>query len=349
MDSPLTNQPQNARPETSRTQRVGGAQGLATAQHLQATRTPLAAKSGLSTSQQPLLGTVQGLVDIASGAAEPAAQRPSPIRQRGVQLHDCAVFFLDRHGRVTSWNQSVHDLLGWAQDEWLGQPGGLVFEPQVLGLPQRELQAARDNGFVHAEGWVQRKNGSRFFASTVLVQVLDGAGELLGFVKLVHDGMAERLARGVRERLLEAERRAHRAAEQRCSELLALLDLLPQALLFGHQDELVACNRAACDLLGCASPQALQQAWPQRTRAFNIRLQRDGALASLQQLPFRRALQGVPALQQIWLTHPLTGLDLLLQVQATPWRDAGGVAGALLVLEPLQHAAAFAASTAPSP
>jgi PAS domain S-box-containing protein len=64
----------------------------------------------------------------------------------------------------------------------------------VSGLPGKALETAKARGHFISKGWRVRKNGSRFWASTVLQYVKNPAGELVGFAKITRD-ITERMKR----------------------------------------------------------------------------------------------------------------------------------------------------------
>jgi hypothetical protein len=51
------------------------------------------------------------------------------------------------------------------------------------GLPEKALNIAHQQGRFEAEGWRQRKDGSRFWASVVIDAIYDD-GKLVGFAKI---------------------------------------------------------------------------------------------------------------------------------------------------------------------
>ncbi len=104
-------------------------------------------------------------------------------------VHDYAMFQMDPKGVILSWNAGAERLLGWKEQEAVGQTNHLVFTPEDIASdePERELETARANRRAEDERWHLRKDGSRFFASGVLTQVCDDTGKLLGFAKVMRD------------------------------------------------------------------------------------------------------------------------------------------------------------------
>src|ERR1700744_3511874 len=80
---------------------------------------------------------------------------------------DTAIISADLSGRVTSWNEGAHRILGWSEAEMLGETLERVFtaEDRAGGKLGREIADAIAHGRSDGEeGWRLRKDGSRFWA-----------------------------------------------------------------------------------------------------------------------------------------------------------------------------------------
>ncbi|MGH1590139.1 PAS domain-containing sensor histidine kinase [Methylobacterium phyllosphaerae] len=145
-----------------------------------------------------------------SGSASTKAKSERP-RGRGfdaAHLHailesatDYAFIAMCEHRRITGWSPGAETLMGWTEDEILGQPADLIFIPEdrAAGTPDAEEQNARAKGRARDERWHLRKNGSRFWAVGELIQLRTEPG---GFVKIFRD-QTERMQG--EERLRESE------------------------------------------------------------------------------------------------------------------------------------------------
>jgi two-component system CheB/CheR fusion protein len=100
-----------------------------------------------------------------------------------------AIFSTDLQRRVTSWNSGAQRLLGFSQQEAIGQLGDFIFtaEDRAAGAPESEASATLAEGRAADERFHQRKDGSRFWASGVLMLMRNAAGEAVGFVKILRD------------------------------------------------------------------------------------------------------------------------------------------------------------------
>ncbi|MEP0921802.1 PAS domain S-box protein [Leptolyngbya sp. ST-U4] len=120
-----------------------------------------------------------------------AALRESESRFRLIveSVKDYAIFTLDLNGIVTSWNPGAERILGYEESEIIGQPNYIIFTPEdrETGQADQELQTALNEGRAEDERWHLRKDGSRFFASGLMMQLRDEAGKVQGLVKILQD------------------------------------------------------------------------------------------------------------------------------------------------------------------
>ena len=128
-------------------------------------------------------------------------------------VKDYAIYMLDEHGYVRSWNNGATTIKGYGASEVLGRHVSLFYtrEDVEAGRPEAELARAIELGRFEDEGWRVRKDGSTFWANVVVNPLYDPQGRLRGFAKVTRD-MTER------RRLEELER-----SSRRMSEFLAML------------------------------------------------------------------------------------------------------------------------------
>jgi PAS domain S-box-containing protein len=114
---------------------------------------------------------------------------------------DYAIILLDRSAAVRGWNRGAELLFGWTEAEVVGTPGHEIFvaSDRRAGVPELELRTATEQGRAEDERWHRRKDGSRFWASGVLIALRDN-GTIRGFAKVVRDFTERReLDQAVRE------------------------------------------------------------------------------------------------------------------------------------------------------
>lgn len=99
---------------------------------------------------------------------------------------DFAIYTTDTGGTVTSWNSGAQRLFGYAEPEIVGRSGDMLFIPEdrAAGVPADERMRATRDGRASDDRWHQRKDGSRFWASGLLMPLHD---HRRGFVKIARD------------------------------------------------------------------------------------------------------------------------------------------------------------------
>lgn len=157
-------------------------------------------------------GTVSGIfvqgLDITDRISLERAVREAEVRNRQIldSVMDYAIIATDMRGRVTSWNEGARRILGWSESEMLGQSLERTFTPEDVERRQIliEAAAALESGSGMDERWHVRKTGELFWANGSLMVLREETGTAIGFVKVLRDRTAERLAS---EALIRSERR----------------------------------------------------------------------------------------------------------------------------------------------
>jgi len=126
----------------------------------------------------------------ANEASVAATLRATTARYRALvqSITDAAIVVVDASGGVVSWTAVAEQLLGYREDEILGQHVRVFFPPedQAQGVPEQELQRARVGARVDSQGWRVRQNGTRFWAEVRVTPILSD-GDVNGFVIVVGD------------------------------------------------------------------------------------------------------------------------------------------------------------------
>jgi len=110
------------------------------------------------------------------------------------EVSEYAMFMLDPQGHLLSWNAGVERLLGWSEEEWLGQHARMIFTPaeKAMEVCESEMRKALENGSATDIRWHRRKDGSEFFANGFMNVIYDDAGAVIGFVKILSDETARK-------------------------------------------------------------------------------------------------------------------------------------------------------------
>jgi len=106
---------------------------------------------------------------------------------------DYAIYSTDTEGLIDTWNPGAEKIFGYRDREILGRPGDILFTPEdnAKNISFHEMSKARKEGRASDERWHLRKDGSRFFASGVLVPLYQN-DTLTGYAKIASD-LTERI------------------------------------------------------------------------------------------------------------------------------------------------------------
>lgn len=109
------------------------------------------------------------------------------LQVRGVR--DYAMFLMDVRGTILTWNAGVEVLLGYAEQEFVGQGGAVIFTPEdrAADVPATEMRRAAEEGQASNIRWHQRKDGTRLFTHGILQALRTEEGALIGYAKVISD------------------------------------------------------------------------------------------------------------------------------------------------------------------
>ncbi|OJJ51977.1 hypothetical protein ASPSYDRAFT_63069 [Aspergillus sydowii CBS 593.65] len=103
-------------------------------------------------------------------------------------VKEYAIFMLDPHGRIATWNAGAGVLKGYKAEEIIGKHFSVLYskEDQANDKPTKALTVCLREGRFRDEGWRYRSDGSRFWAD-VLITPIYQFGQHAGFVKVTRD------------------------------------------------------------------------------------------------------------------------------------------------------------------
>lgn len=106
-----------------------------------------------------------------------------------VETHKLAALALDTEGTIVFANSGATDILKLPREALLGKSVETLFTEvdRQHGIPDIELDRARETGFAPDERWHLRQGGEKFWAAGTLIALRSGDGRLLGFWKLFRD------------------------------------------------------------------------------------------------------------------------------------------------------------------
>jgi len=127
-------------------------------------------------------------------------------------VREYAIYMIDLHGHVMSWNSGAARIKGYTSEEIVGQHFSIFYTDadRQKGIPSMALEQAAKQGKFEAEGWRRRKDGSEFWANAVINPLYDEDGKLFAFAKITRDlterHEAQQLTEQARERMLQAQK-----------------------------------------------------------------------------------------------------------------------------------------------
>jgi PAS domain S-box-containing protein len=173
-------------------------------------------------------------------------------------LVDYAILMLDAGGHVETWNAGAERIGGYLSEEIVGKHFSVFYTSEDVAArkPEYELTAATATGRFEDEGWLVRKDGTIFWANTVITALRDASGQLRGFATVARD-LTERRAAELRQRasndimISSAEHR--RALRQGHDELRSIIDVLPASVWVSSPAGKVMLSNRAFDETSMAS------------------------------------------------------------------------------------------------
>ncbi len=144
----------------------------------------------LSTGDPPLFTGYLRDITQRKQAEQQLREHEQRFRNLVEQVGDYAIFMTDSEGRATTWNEGVLSVLGFEEEEFIGQDiVASIFLPEDVarGTARAELDKAAATGSASDDRWMRRKDGTRFWAAGVTTGLHDENGKLLGFMKVMRD------------------------------------------------------------------------------------------------------------------------------------------------------------------
>jgi PAS domain S-box-containing protein len=118
-----------------------------------------------------------------------------------------AIVLLDEEGFVTSWNAGAERIKGYKPSEIIGSHLSHFYpsEAVLANKPWEDLAITRAQGRLTDEGWRLRKDGTLFWANSVMTALKTREGRPYGFANVTQDLTQRRQA----ETLAETAQRMH--------------------------------------------------------------------------------------------------------------------------------------------
>ncbi len=107
-------------------------------------------------------------------------------------VENYALYMLDAGGVIANWNRGAERMTGYPAAEALGMPVDRLAAGDDTADPGAMRSLALQQGRAFAEGWRQRRDGSRFWAAVLTEAIHDEAGAVTGFAEIMRDTTEER-------------------------------------------------------------------------------------------------------------------------------------------------------------
>ncbi|HEY1186145.1 MAG TPA: PAS domain S-box protein [Gemmata sp.] len=192
-------------------------------------------------------GAVTAIRDVSAARRAEQELRESELRFRSLVngIRDSAIFMLDPAGHIASWNVGAERLKGYTEPDVIGKHVSLFSPPEESDKTGTKLRIASEHGFYEEEGWRVRKDGSRFWAHTVISVLHGSAGQILGFAKTTRDLTTKREA----ERALQRSEERFRAIFDQTLQFIGLMSA-DGTLLEANRTSLAASGVREGEVLG---------------------------------------------------------------------------------------------------
>jgi two-component system CheB/CheR fusion protein len=169
------------------------------------------------------LGNVQRVAGISrditdeKDAADRLAASEERLRLIIENAREFAIFTLDLSRRITTWNTGARRVLGYSEEEIVGQSADIIFTPEdrAAGAPEHEAMTAVRDGRAGDERWHVRKDGSRLWSSGFMMPMRGPDQAVIGLIKILQDRTEAKHAHETEQR-----EQARALAEQGRKELL---------------------------------------------------------------------------------------------------------------------------------
>ncbi len=139
--------------------------------------------------RRPAKVTILSTSDSTSDAIPIPHEAAELFRLMAEEIEETAIFLMNPHGVITTWNKAAEVMKGYRADEAVGQYLGLLYtaEDAAAGRPAHNLGEAARHGYYREETWRRKKDGALFWAHVAITALRDAGGELLGFSKVTLD------------------------------------------------------------------------------------------------------------------------------------------------------------------
>jgi PAS domain S-box-containing protein len=111
------------------------------------------------------------------------------LRMFAAQSREHAIIVVGLDARIKWFSEGAEHIFGYSADEVIGRPDAIMFTPedQALGIPDHEREVALKGDAAENDRYLQRKDGSCFWASGILMCLRDAEGQPIAFGKALRN------------------------------------------------------------------------------------------------------------------------------------------------------------------
>ncbi|MEW6506741.1 MAG: PAS domain S-box protein [Bacteroidota bacterium] len=104
-------------------------------------------------------------------------------------VKDMAIFILNADGNIISWNDGAEKIEGYTSMEIIGKHYSVFYpnDEKLKNYPAVNLKEAIEKEGVENEGWRVKKDGTPFWANSVITPLKDEHGKVYGFLNITRD------------------------------------------------------------------------------------------------------------------------------------------------------------------
>lgn len=104
-------------------------------------------------------------------------------------INDYAIIMLDPAGYIQSWNAGARHILGYSQEQILSQSILVLFSEEILRnhFPPSLLSHVAQYGQYEVDTWLNRQDGSEFWANVLITALFQTDGKLIGYSQIIKD------------------------------------------------------------------------------------------------------------------------------------------------------------------
>jgi two-component system, NtrC family, sensor kinase len=101
-------------------------------------------------------------------------------------VKDYAIFMVDKHGKIITWNEGAEKIFGWKELEVMNKDVSVIFTPEDVknNVHVQEQEQAAAKGQAVDKRFHRKKNGQKFYAEGGLTAMRDELGQICGFIKI---------------------------------------------------------------------------------------------------------------------------------------------------------------------